>query len=143
MSSEQPTSAEGTFTKPSLTEGWEDRYRAMERAGRSQREIAEAFGVSTRTVIRWRGRLGLTKATPIPAYSQSEHDRARILLDDGCSFKETARSLGIATRTLRRWFPDRQPWTREQAGTFAVQSRILNTISTTHHLRDSAERTAA
>lgn len=131
------------FTNPSLTDGWEERYRAMERADRSQREIAEAFGVSTRTVMRWRGRLGLSKAAPIPAYPQEAHDRARGLLDDGCSFKETARSLGVSRKTLRRWFPDRQPWTHEQAGALAVQARLFNTISNTHHLRDSAERTAA
>lgn len=109
--------------KASLTPGWEERFRALDSEGRSLREIAAAFGVSTKSVSRWRNKLGLTKEPPAVARPQSDRDRAAALLDDGCSFSEAARSLGVAATTITRWFPDRQPWTRVQSGEFSSMIR--------------------
>lgn len=109
--------------KASLSPGWEERFRALDGEGRSLREIAAAFGVSTKSVSRWRSRLGLTKEPPAVPRPQSDRDRAAALLDDGCSFSEAARSLGVAPTTIARWFPDRKPWTPVQSGEFSSMIR--------------------
>lgn len=129
--------------KPTQNEGWEERFRSMERAGASLAQIADAFGVSTRSASRWRGKLGLRHEEPHQPRPQSDRDRAAALLDDGCSFEEVSRTLGVTAPTVRRWYPDRPAWTRQEVGTYAAQARLLNEITNTHHVRHGAGRKSA
>lgn len=115
--------------RPSRVEGWEERFRGMDQAGHSLREIAVAFDVSVRTVGRWRTKLGLTKSEAKTTRPQTDRDRAAALLDDGCSFAEAARTIGVTASCIRRWFPDRAAWTHEEAGAYGMHLRKLGGVA--------------
>lgn len=111
---------------PSMHEGWEEQFLSMERAGRSASEIAYAFGVSTRSVSRWRSAMRTTKMLPPTPRPKSDRDRVSALLDDGCSFSEAARTVGVSTATIRRWFPHRSAWTPTHSGEYAAMVRLAH-----------------
>lgn len=109
---------------PSLDSEWEAEYLGCEQAGLSATQIAERFGVTERTVVRWRAQTGRRKQTASPRRPASIRAAAERLLDDGCSFAEVARTVGVDRTTLHRWFPGRQAWTPIQAGQFAAMVRL-------------------
>lgn len=110
---------------PTLDQNWEAEFLGCEQSGMSAREIAERFGVSTRTISRWRRTLGVSHAAPTQTRPVEVHERVAQLLDDGCSFAEAARTVGVSSRTVARWFPDRSPWSKQQASELAVAVRLL------------------
>jgi len=122
---------------------WEDRMRELDRAGASLAQIATAFGVTIRTASRWRLELNLQHEPAHIPRPASDRERAAELLDEGCSFEEAARTLGVTGPTIRRWFPDRSAWTREEVGTFSVQARQLNNLTTNITMRNRAGRKAS
>lgn len=87
--------------------------------GWSAAEIAQALGVTPRTVVRWRtltGRRHGSTIEPLPAVLR---DRARALIEDGCSRSEVARTLGVTRTTVTRWFPEYPGWSQSEGGKFA------------------------
>lgn len=113
-----------------------DRFLSRDRDGASARVLAAEFGVSTRTVLRWRARLEVQHGLPrdlLPngerARPVADHERARMLLDDGCSLAETARTVGVSTKTLRNWFPDVRAWSKREAAEYARLMRHLGEVA--------------
>lgn len=104
-------------------------FLACERAGMSARQLAERFGVTDRTVQRWRNRLGVTHRPYIEKHPDSDRSMAEYLLDQGCSFLEAARTVGVSDMTIVRWFPDRKPWTKQECGEYAVMVRQLGRMA--------------
>ncbi|QWY84638.1 helix-turn-helix DNA binding domain protein [Microbacterium phage Footloose] len=95
-------------------------FLRCEQSGMTAAQIAERYGVTIRSVSRWRTRLGVNHLPP--AYVRPPSDRALVerLLDEGCSFSEAARTVGVHRSTIVRWFPDREPWSKSEAGKFAA-----------------------
>lgn len=104
----------------------EDVFLWCERSGMSARGIAERFGVTTRTVVRWRNRMHLSHAPATERHPDEDREIARRLLEDGCSFLEAARTVGVSQWTIRRWFPDATAWTKQQASEHAAFIRRMN-----------------
>lgn len=104
----------------------EDVFLWCEAVGMSARQIAERFGVTTRTVVRWRNRMNVTHMPAHEAHSPEDRELARRLLEDGCSFHETARTVGASDATVRGWFPDIPAWTKKQASEHAAFIRRMN-----------------
>jgi DNA-binding CsgD family transcriptional regulator len=94
-------------------ETWE-RIVALTKQGRTATEIADALGVTRRTVVRARRRAGI--AQPVkPPLSDEERARARELLDDGASCTEVARTLGRNPKTILAHFPE-YAWDQQRIG---------------------------
>ncbi|AYN58260.1 helix-turn-helix DNA-binding protein [Arthrobacter phage Kepler] len=95
-------------------------YARIHRPDLTAAEAAELLGVTPRTIVRHRARLGVSQPNPggraRPTPERLEEIRAR--LDDGWSTKEITRTFGITWRTINRHFPGRG-WTKAQAGEFA------------------------
>ncbi|OBJ10742.1 helix-turn-helix domain-containing protein, partial [Mycobacterium sp. 1465703.0] len=73
--------------------------------------IAKLVGVSTRTVVRARGRAGVAKPfSGANRMTADEQRRAAALLDDGASYGEVARTLGRSPDTIMKHFPGRSVW---------------------------------
>lgn len=104
----------------------EDVFLWCERVGMSAREIAERFGVSQRTVVRWRHQTQLSH-TPAPEpHSAEEREHARRLIEGGCSLRDAGNTVGVSEVTIRRWFPDVPAWTKQQVGEYAALIRRMN-----------------
>lgn len=104
----------------------EDVFLWCEHSGMSAQQIAERFGVSSRTVVRWRNRMHLGHIPRHEPHPPEDREVARRLLDDGCSISETAKTVGVSRPTIRRWFPDATPWTKQQASQHAAFTRRMN-----------------
>lgn len=104
-------------------------FLQCEQAGMSAAQMAERFNVSTRTIERWRNRLGVTHCAQTPRMPDSARRQAEYLLDQGCSFSETARTVGVSWKTIYRWFPDRHPWSRQEVVEFAVMVRAMGRLA--------------
>ena len=107
-----------------------EQFLELQSSGWSARQIAEAFGCTTRTVTRTRARLGLSN--PHPAYSGRPLDserlnKARALIEEGLSHNQISQMLGIRHETLVRHFPGTQ-WTPEEGGKYARMVHQLNQI---------------
>ena len=95
-----------------------ERVQEMTRNGMTVIRIAEALGVTDRTVTRDRVALGI--ANPV-AIHMTDHQRAtaRQLLNDGCSYNEAARTIGMGGQAVRRAFPG-HGWTRRQGAQWGL-----------------------
>jgi hypothetical protein len=82
-----------------------ERIAELARNGWDDTRIARELALSTRTVLRYRHRLGLPVREQSPRLSASEIDAAQRLLDDGCSYGEVARTLGRCRATITKHFP--------------------------------------
>lgn len=89
-------------------------------------QIAVVVGVTVRSVVRARARLGLTKAVA-PRLSAAERVVIQRLIDDGASYYEIARTTGRHVETIKKYWPGRG-WTREQITAASVMSRQLARI---------------
>ncbi len=81
-----------------------DKVAILTRQGLTAGQIADRLGVTTRTVVRYRNRTGVSQKTS-GLLTQQEIDLAKSLLDDGCSYEETARTVRCSASTLKRRFP--------------------------------------
>ncbi|MGN7977407.1 helix-turn-helix domain-containing protein [Microbacterium sp. 22195] len=109
---------------PSLDPEWEAAFLGCEQERLSTTEIAVRFGVSTRTVTRWRTALNRNRKPAAVRRPESDHVLAKRLLDDGCSLAEVGRTVGVAPTTIHAWFPGVQGWTRVQSGEYAAMVRL-------------------
>lgn len=104
-------------------------FLACDRAGMSASQLSERFGVTARTVQRWRKRLGIKHRQYVEKHQDSDRNMAEYLLDEGCSFQETARTLGVSDMTIYRWFPDRKPWSKQECAEYAVLVRQMGRLA--------------
>jgi DNA-binding CsgD family transcriptional regulator len=96
--------------------------------GRTAREIAEALGVTTRTVLRYKQDFGLTRfSRPPVVMPEGWEDRAVVLFAEGYSQSAVAEITGVHVGTVARHFPGKG-WSRSESGRYARQIRVLNTI---------------
>lgn len=115
--------------KPSVHEGWEERFLGLEREGATAKQIAEAFGVTARTVSRWRTALNVRHAPPAVPRPESDRHLAWQMIQDGCPLSEVAETLNVSQHTLRRWFPGLRGWSRSQAGAHAALLRKYGRVA--------------
>lgn len=104
-------------------------FLACERAGMSARQLAERFDVTSRTVQRWRKRLGIKYRQYVQKHPASDHEMVEYLLNEGCSFAEAARTVGVSDTTIYQWFPDRKPWTKQECADYAVLIRQMGRLA--------------
>lgn len=104
-------------------------FLACDRAGMSARQLAERFGVTARTVQRWRKRLGVKHRQYVEKHPKSDRAMVEYLLDEGCSFTEAGRTIGVSDVTIRRWFPDRSAWTKQEVVEYAVLIRQFGKVA--------------
>ncbi|WAB09139.1 helix-turn-helix DNA binding protein [Arthrobacter phage Eesa] len=97
-----------------------EEYARIHRPDLSAAEAAKLLGVTDRTIVRHRARLGLSQATaggpaarPSPELLAEIEDR----LNDGWPVREIERTYGTTWRTVTRHFPGRS-WTKSQAGAY-------------------------
>lgn len=100
-----------------------EQFTSLQRAGYSAAAIARRVRVSSRTVQRWRGRIGVAAPAPV-VRPLSDHERAAQLLAEGCPVAEAARTVGVADVTVAQWFPDAPRWSRAQASELGALGRL-------------------
>jgi uncharacterized protein YjcR len=90
-------------------------------AGKDNLELARYYGVSDRTIVRWKRRAGVPNGRGIQLTPEV---RARMeeLLDQGCSYREVGKKLCCSPDTVRVNFPGRG-WTKEQCAAIARAER--------------------
>ena len=93
----------------------------LTRDGASAREIARRLGVTSRTVLRDRGVLGIAQPE-VPPISPDRLALAHRLLDDGASYREAARTVDCSQGTLAAHFPG-YGWTTLDSARFAAYCR--------------------
>lgn len=89
--------------------------------GKTNLELADYYGVSDRTIVRWKRRVGIPNGRGIEL-TPEVLDRMDELLRGGCSYKEVARTLHCSPDTVRVHFPGRG-WTSAQSGELARKVR--------------------
>lgn len=106
-------------------------------AGWSDRRIADRLGVSARTVLRWRGRLGLaSRWTPeVPPHGNVSRYRrgcrcsacASANVAAAAEWRQTYQTSTrpTATRHRARWTPQEDTYLLEHPGTVAGAARAL------------------
>lgn len=96
-------------------------------AGKSYRELAARFNITTKTVQRVLMKHGLTTPRPEASYRVDDAWKAEVerLLDEETPYIEVARTMGCNTQTLRRHFPGRG-WKPEQIGRHGNAVRKAN-----------------
>ncbi|UVK62569.1 helix-turn-helix DNA binding domain protein [Arthrobacter phage TaylorSipht] len=97
-----------------------DEYARIHRPDLTAAQAAELLGVSARTIVRHRARLGLSQASAGGANRPTPELLAKIAasLDDGWPVREVERTYGTTWRTVVRHFPGRS-WNRSQVGQYA------------------------
>lgn len=86
-------------------------FARLHNEGRTQKELAEHFGVNTATLWRIQKELGLNGGhQPLPA---ERINRIQAMLNDGWSWAEITRTEGIHHDTLERYFPGTH-WTQQE-----------------------------
>ncbi|QOI67675.1 helix-turn-helix DNA-binding domain protein [Arthrobacter phage Orcanus] len=96
-----------------------EEYARIHRPDLSAADAAKLLGVTERTIVRHRARLGLSQASPGAAARPTPERLAEIeaRLNDGWPVREIERTYGTTWRTVTRHFPGRS-WTKAQAGSF-------------------------
>lgn len=117
-----------TTTSAAAVSARRARIEQLTREGYSASEIAAFLGVTKRTVVRIRRKLGITKPPAGLPLSAEELRIAAEMLADGCSYTETARTLGRGVHTMIRRFPG-YGWDRQQSAAYSVAVRRLNAVS--------------
>lgn len=89
-----------------------EKFLALEE-GQSTKKLAEAVGVTPRTIRNWR-----TKPKPDWYHTRKQIDDSKLeavdrLLSDGASYAEAARTVGLNVETVREHFPGRG-WSPKQ-----------------------------
>jgi len=101
----------------------EEAIRRMDREGVRTDIIAQRLGITTRTVTRYRERMGALLQAPKQPFTDEERAIAEKMLDDGCSYTEITRTLGRGSlHAVRKNFPGRG-WTRQQTGEWGMLMR--------------------
>lgn len=97
--------------------------------GATLRQIAEAMGVTERSVSRYKQALGLTQCPsgnrPLP---DGWKERAADLFDEGYSQQAVAELVGVSAGTVAHYFPGRG-WNRSEVGRYARQATALARIA--------------
>lgn len=81
--------------------------------------LAKRYGVSERTITRWRRAAGVRLAAVPVKHPERARALVEVLLDEGASLSEAGRTVGVSHKTVRRWFPERDGWSRSEGGSFA------------------------
>lgn len=89
---------------PARAESWKDRAFALYHVGATDKEIAQATGISLQHVGTWRRRNGLSlhkdKKGPEPVF---DWKKAKELYRRGLNDAEIAKALGCGTSCVWRW----------------------------------------
>jgi IS30 family transposase len=104
-----------------------ERLRALANDGLSIIQIAEAMGVTTRTVSRQKRAIGISRPKPESRPLEEWAPKAARLFDEGYSQQSVAELTGVCCQTVSRHFPGRG-WTRHQTGQYVTEVRRLNQL---------------
>lgn len=106
-----------------------EKLRRMVEEGATIAQVAEAMGVTERSVSRYKLALGLTQChtgyRPLP---EGWKDRAEALFEEGYSQGAVAELTGVSVDAVARHFPGRG-WTRSESGIYARQATLLHRIA--------------
>lgn len=101
----------------------------MAERGATITQMAEALGVTERSVSRYKLAFGLTQCQtgyrPLP---EGWKDQAEALFNEGYSQMAVAELVGVSAGTVARHFPGRG-WNRSEIGSYARQSVLLHRIA--------------
>lgn len=100
---------------------------ALTRQGRTAREIANAIGITPRSVVRHRAAAGISKPGP-REFTARETLRAIELLEDGASYAEVARTLGRGPKAVMNNAPGYPLGDKRKAAEAASLARALRRI---------------
>lgn len=89
-----------------------ERVKDLTESGLSAREIADILNCSSRTVTRYRARMGILQEK-LPAIPPEKASQIESLLADGASCEEAARTFGVNGKSVRNRWPQ-YAWSREQ-----------------------------
>lgn len=103
-----------------MTPEQQDQIVTWTRHGVPAHLIAERLHVTTRTVQRWRRRLGVSQDPR--RWTPQELHTAQTLLADGASYHEVARTLDRAHQEVARKVPG-FGWTYKESGAFGQMLR--------------------
>lgn len=92
------------MTKPTPTHIVEEILRLHATHQHTNGQIADMFGISTSTVVRYLSMHGKTRRVGL---NEDETRHAQQLLDAGCSYREVARTLNRDKQLISRHFPGR------------------------------------
>ncbi|MBP3044866.1 helix-turn-helix domain-containing protein [Arthrobacter jiangjiafuii] len=97
-----------------------DEFARLHKAGLTQKELAEHFGVNPATLWRIQKELGLSGGhQPLPA---ERRERIQAMVNDGWPWAEIKRTEGAHRDTMLRYFPGTQ-WTPAQANEHRVGTK--------------------
>jgi len=102
------------------------RIAELVRQGLSNAQVAEAVGVSDRTVTRARKRMGI-EGRQCRRATENEKSKALEMLEDGANYKEVGRTLGRSGSQIKTWFPG-YSLTPSEAGKLGVLGKIMNRL---------------
>lgn len=107
----------------------DETFLDLHHAGLASQEIADRLGITRRTVLRRRVRLGVARHTPGTTWRPTPEweAQARTLLEDGASLREIARTLHCDRATVTRRFKG-MGWTLNEAGSHSQTMRRANEI---------------
>lgn len=102
-----------------------EEVRRLSAQGLSLDAIADQIGVTSRTVSRWRQKLGLSDS-PTVIRRMTDEDRAALLplFEEGMSREEVHRTTGWSRQALALHFPDRK-WDRAECARHGAVIRNL------------------
>jgi IS30 family transposase len=104
-----------------------ERLTILVSEGRSIVQIAEAMGVTTRTISRHKRAIGLSQPKPPSRPLEEWAPTAAQLFAEGYSQLSVAELTGVCDQTVSRHFPG-HGWTKHQIGHYAAEVRRLNQL---------------
>lgn len=84
-------------------------------AGTPNPVLAERYGVTSRTINRWRMELGVNSTRSTRRFTEDEKATIYRLAEDGASLSEIARTVDSTQSVIRRMVPE-AAWSRKQVG---------------------------
>jgi predicted transcriptional regulator len=105
-----------------------ERLLLMAKEGATLVQMAEALGVTERSVSRYKQALGLTQCQAgFRQLPEGWKDQAEDLFNEGYSQMAVAELVGVSAGTVARYFPGRG-WNRSEVGSYARQATVLRRL---------------
>lgn len=99
----------------------------LTKQGWTANEIANAIGITQRSVVRHRTKAGISQPGP-REFTGREVLRAIELLEDGASYCEVARTLGRDYKVVKKNVPGYPLWDKRKAAEAASLARAMRRI---------------
>lgn len=108
-----------------------EEIRRLTEAGGTLQEIALSCRVTTRTVSRYRAKLGLAAPAPVFVATPEWHALVRPLVEQRYPTSEIARISGASVKAVKRWYPE-AAWSRAELLEYARMLKKLKHLQWVH-----------